>query len=423
MIPLKKAGDRVVWFSPKEKLPTVQPLERLPSVKARPLMQSRQPIDAAPKATAGRQFIWIPAPRIRVQPEVQSPNVVAFQAANLPGPPAERPKPKEFRPLPASAAPSRQTPVLPAPEIKIAVNSQPQEAKLAVPLKMPAAPFTPPPSPTTTKQAEGPALMEAPGDLQLETPGAVPGTGIVNAVVISVNPADLSQVQIPEGSRQDRIAADPNPNSSLNGTGGRLATAGIKVPGLSVIGDPPNVTGTARAPLDSEASSLRPFPRQRTVAPPPPSMSAPFWPNARALKPSVEAKFTGRVVYVTVISPPPGFGSADDWVVWFGERAITPVGSRVFMRPPVPLKTGPRYRAAGESSNAPKIQLSGVMSNDGRLHSLVLLGGMGRSLDAGLLQMLEQWDFSPAVRNGSPIEVDVLIEASLPRPVPRAENP
>ena len=152
-------------------------------------------------------------------------------------------------------------------------------------------------------------------------------------------------------------------------------------------------------------------------------MSAPFWPNARSLNPAVEAKFSGRVVYVTVISPPPGFGSADDWVVWFGERAITPVGTRVFMRPPVPLKTGPRYRAASENSKAPKVQVAGIMSRDGRLHSLVLSGGMGRLSDADLLQTLEEWDFSPAVRNGSPVEVDVLIEASLPGPLPRAENP
>jgi hypothetical protein len=418
MIPLNKGNERIVWFNPKRKLPAVQPLERLPSTRVRPRLRSSQPINAAPKAATGRQFIWIPAPRIRVQSEVRSPNVIAFRAANLPGPPPERPKPKEFRPLPASAAPSRQTLNLPAPEITIAANSQARETRLAVPLKLPAAPFTPPPS-ATTKPAGAPTL-ETPADLKLEASGAVPSSGAVNIAVIGLNPADLPRIPLPEGERQDHIAAAPNPNSS--GGTGQLASARLKVPGLSVVGDETDI-GTARVPLGPGTSPPPPLPRQRMVQPPPPSMSAPFWPNARALNPTIEAKFTGRVVYVTVISPPPGFGSADDWVVWFGERAITPVGTRVFMRPPVPLRTGPRYRNASEDSKAPKVQVAGIMSRDGRLHSLVLLSGAGRLPDAGLLQALEEWDFSPAVRNGSPVEVDVLIEASLPSPLPRAENP
>src|SRR5579871_6692336 len=159
--------SKQVWynFHENQKLPEVTPG---PSHKrtraARVDVRHRQRIVAnSPKAPRTRQFVWQPAPKVELQADLKSPNLLAIHTPAAAPPPAPKPKPKVFVPPPSAPKHAEETAALaPPPEVRdtralnAAGNPLGMHAEKAPPRKFVA--------PRAAAKAERPAqpLPEAP---------------------------------------------------------------------------------------------------------------------------------------------------------------------------------------------------------------------------------------------------------------------
>jgi TonB family protein len=100
------------------------------------------------------------------------------------------------------------------------------------------------------------------------------------------------------------------------------------------------------------------------------------------------------------------------WIMWFAER--TPAfrrGGRG-LRAPVPLhKVDPKYLPAAIAERIEgKVQLAGVIRTNGHVDLLRVLKGVDPRIDRSAEEALLKWEFEPAERNGTPVEVDLVAE-------------
>ena len=78
---IKPHEHELVWYSFRQKLPDVSPLgNRSAQPPAAELKTAARPSSRTPsRANSGRQMIWRPLPQIKPQPEIASPNILAFR--------------------------------------------------------------------------------------------------------------------------------------------------------------------------------------------------------------------------------------------------------------------------------------------------------------------------------------------------------
>ena len=170
----------LVWYSFSRKLPEVSSREgQNPKPPRTELMAQDQTIVSNPKlAERGAQMIWRPAPQIKPQPEIVSPNILAFQRPLLP-PPPPGPPPKLFVPPPPIQKPPTPPPVLPAPppvQAKVALKANPlllADLSAALQIRPRARDFIPP-APNPEKRTAPIALPEAPSIATSLRSGRVP---------------------------------------------------------------------------------------------------------------------------------------------------------------------------------------------------------------------------------------------------------
>jgi TonB family protein len=167
---IKPHEEKLVWYNFRQKLPEVSPLE---SPEERPpgaeVKLPEQTIVSNPRdAQRGPQLIWRPAPQIKAQPALSSPNLLAFRLPAIepppPGPPKKlfRPPPPKPRKTPDPAQPLPEPPKLQA-KVEMKQNLA-MMANLAAALANRPKPrsFVPPVA-EPVKRAAAPALPEAPG--------------------------------------------------------------------------------------------------------------------------------------------------------------------------------------------------------------------------------------------------------------------
>jgi TonB family protein len=111
-------ASRVIWYDFRQKLPDVSPpashLHAAPP-RAEVKIATQEMVAGSPTAPHARQFIWQPVPKLEMNKDVQSPNVLALHAPRLEPPP----KPKLFVPPPKAARPAPAAPaVAPAPKLE-----------------------------------------------------------------------------------------------------------------------------------------------------------------------------------------------------------------------------------------------------------------------------------------------------------------
>jgi TonB family protein len=134
-----------------------------------------------------------------------------------------------------------------------------------------------------------------------------------------------------------------------------------------------------------------------------------------------DPRLAGRVVYTVAIQMPNVTSFSGSWLVWFAEHEAVPGAVPPQMKPPVPLrKVDPKYIAAAAADRVEgKVRLFGVIRKDGRVDGIALLLHLDNRLDASALEALSKWQFEPALRNGSPVDVDAVFEIPFhlaPRP-------
>ena len=133
---------------------------------------------------------------------------------------------------------------------------------------------------------------------------------------------------------------------------------------------------------------------------------------APKLKEAPDPRLAGRVVYTIAIQMPNVTSYSGSWMVWFAEREPLPGSPSIDMRAPVPLrKVDPKYVAAAVADRIEGIiRLAAVIRKDGTVEQIALIHHLDERLDRTAQEALSKWQFTPALRNGSPVDVDAVFE-------------
>ena len=384
-------------------LPPTAPLADAPRVAAADV-QTVFPLPVV--APSGPSRAFTPPPNVRMQrqamlplPEGPQPEMVvepnALPFANA-GP---RPQPRAFVAPPAKSRPVAAVGLPAAPEVAGVSAAKAGLEKVPrgyLPRTLPAKPFAAP-----LISAEPPVLLGVPG-----------ATAEASLAIVGLNPAKTTEIPAPPGSRAAGFSAGPQPRAE-GGTGANSGAL-LNVPGLVVKGGVKDTQPTLVANF-SPTSKENLMAARATMAGAGAAPKAPVESRATRAAPP-DARFAGRVVYSIAIQMPNVTSFSGSWLVWFAEREPAPKGTRGAapgqMRPPeVVRKVDPKYIAAAAAERVEgTVRLFGVIGKDGHVGRIALLRQLDERLDRSAQEALAKWEFTPALRDGVPVDVDALFE-------------
>jgi TonB family protein len=459
---IKGREHKLVWYHFKEKLPEVKPANakadnRLLRAEVKIAKQS---IVSSPKnAPKAPQMIWQKAPEIKTDIKFDMPNLVAL---SLPKPEP----PKQFQP----PVPQRKvyTPQIQTPAAPVLQPTATKVAEIADPLKQARAvrDFRPPPSRPSVAPPKVEYVDEAPSvgasGMVAKNPlaGMVADTGMgkvyrpfqapptpsgggkagvsvpvapapaveasgdspgeLNTVVVGLNPGN-QMAALPPVSRPAEFSAGPKLNPK-GGTGEGNPSA-LSVPDLTIRSGNIDTRSTIMArntmpkPIGpaNAAETLREAAKYITV-------DEIGHPSAVRVASAPDSRFDGRTVYMMAIQMPNLTSYVGSWLMWYSERSARPVSTAVITPPVVHRKVDPKYIAAAVSERVEGIvRLTAVINKDGTVGAVELVHGLDDRLDRTAQEAMAKWQFAPAMRNGEPIDVDILVEIPF-RLAPRAER-
>jgi hypothetical protein len=339
------------------------------------------------------------------QPNISppTPNGDVNKAAQTNTQPVEIPKPpKAFVPPPPSQRPTRavipvQTADIPLPDANISGTTT---ARAVLPDGIGAPSFS---------KGAPPPPNAPPG------PANQAGNGKVDIAVVGLHPSDKGQV--PDGSRPGQFAQAP--------TVGEIATGevkgGIGVPDLTIHDDrklvpPPHVDPPRKVVL--YADRLRSLPIS--------TLSVPLHPASRTLPSSIEGRFRGRNVYSMVIPIENLPEYTSDWIIWFSQHEASGAGEALNVRAPLPLRKFESVEPVPPGARTEvRVQLAGVITKEGKMEVRALLKNLTPAQESAVLRDVQSWEFKPAMRDGAPVDIDVVLEIpfSLPPQMVQSTGP
>ena len=81
------------------------------------------------------------------------------------------------------------------------------------------------------------------------------------------------------------------------------------------------------------------------------------------------------------------------------------------MRAPIPLrKFEPVETLVPSARTEFRIQLAAVIRKDGKIDGISLLRNTGAAFAQAVIQDVASWEFKPATRDGTAVDVDVILE-------------
>lgn len=418
---------RIIWYRLADKLPQVRPA---PATNAppRPLRATKkfdQSLVAGPKDTArAPRMVWSPAPEIAAPKPQPLPNVIAVEQKQLVKP-FTAPVPKLVPPPAAPALPdapqvsAKLKPAEAGPELKPLVKQFSRPEQKAAPQRAPALPDAPQVTAGLKPAEAGPGLkpLVKPFTRPEQKPPAQPAPPPADAPQVTADHLPTPQLAIVglDPAKAIDVPAPPPPSDAGFSAGPKLtpkgaatdnAEAELTVPGLTT-------RGGARDAQPTLVPKLGP-PSMKTliagVRPGPPTGPAPA-PRAAHVSSAPDPMLEGRVVYSIAIQMPNITSYSGSWLVWFAEHEQKE-GAAGEIRPPVPLrKVDPKYVASAAAEGVQGVvRLSAVIRRTGRVDTIQLLRHLDERLDASAMESLAKWEFEPAVRNGTPLDVDAVFE-------------
>ena len=432
---------KIIYYDFRQKLPEVRPARKIgrgPKPQGAELSPHTM-IAASRQAKSERQFIWRPVPKIELPRDLALPNLIARTTTALPPPPAEVPKKAEPPAVhKAFVPPALKTQNHPSAQ-PVMTDAPPETAlrsRLARPERLAALnlrkTFLPPPPEagrarsSTLTPADAPAVggsasaprgvrSEIPEGLgSTELPAAPPppnvplgpgGTGHGNAdiAIASLDPAGKLNGPLPDGVRSGRFSKAPSLGEPSSGEGN--GAGALTVPDLMIHEEkaPPAQVASLNRKAVLYAETVRSIPIS--------TLSVPLRPSSRTIPTDIDARFQGRSVYTMVvpIENLPAYGG--DWIVWFAEKNPMP-GDTPSMHAPLPFrKLEPvRPTPAGSDRIEQRVQVSAVIKHDGTVDRVSLLKHLPPEVEKFVIQDLQSWEFKPAMRSGTPVDVDVVVE-------------
>jgi protein TonB len=236
--------------------------------------------------------------------------------------------------------------------------------------------------------------------------------------IVGLNPANTRDIPRPPESRPAGFSSGPVERKE----GAASATNGItllNVPGLTVRSGVKDANPTLVSPPFSPTSRETLMAAAHLPGAAPTVLRTPA--EAPHVSEAPDPRLSGRVVYTIAIQMPNVTSYSGSWMVWFAEREPLPGFQKVDMRAPVPLKkVDPKYVAAAAADRVEGIiRLAAMIRKDGHVEQISLIRHLDARLDRTAQEALGKWEFTPALRNGVPVDVDAVFEIPFrlaPRP-------
>lgn len=379
------------------------------------------------------------------------PNIVLLQTSTAPARPSIEISAQTLASLHPRERHTVATAVAPLPDVPT-VEQTILDLNLPAPVNKPERPklelnASAAPRVTQRTQSGDPGL--APEMANVHSNSANPST----LITLSATPAAPSNIAPPQGNLAARISISPAgtrpgaPGGTANGTsvatggavdasvgrGGSTSTtrAGSDVLGVSISGGNPTATseisGLGAAPGKINLSS----PRILMTKPDPhaalddlPARVGP--PNFAALPPGAKPEqiFASKKVYTLYVNMPNLNSATGSWVLNFSELRTSSNGPRMTspdLNGPTPLrKVDPKYPTTLINEHVEgEIVLYAVIRQDGSIDSIQLVHGLDEQLDANAMHALSQWKFSPASKEGAPIDLEAIVHIPFHAPTNR----
>ena len=286
-------------------------------------------------------------------------------------------------------------------------------------------------------------------------PPAVSGTGSAGGqspgrmIALNLHPAVGAPPDPPPGNRRGSFAATPEghrgasgePGSSAGGRGtGDARATGVGsgketngIPAGLYVGSAPasaktsTVTGNSGAPGADMARAIASVSSPRVTSAPARAMQPD---SAAKLSEAERAVFGGRRFYSLTLNMPNLNSGGGSWIVRFAELrhdsdkhgseyldANAPAGD--LSQPMATRKVDPGYPLQLIRENvAGTVILYAVIHTDGTVGNVRVLRSVDERLDRFACQAVVQWRFQPAMKNGSPVDVEATFQIPF-RPPPR----
>ncbi|HUI44201.1 MAG TPA: energy transducer TonB [Terriglobia bacterium] len=404
-------------------------------------------------------------PKLTIPRDIPLPNLILGSLApapEAPKPPAPQPKAKAEVPTPHPAvAPKPAAPPIP-PDLAMVPKLPPLPTpSLEVPALLPAPPSTAksvtplplgPSRAAVTAETQPAAKPSAPAASQTSAEGQ--RGGAANLVSLSLNPTPLGKViALPPGNRRGAFSiaaaggASGSPGGDLNanvpagsngiGPGGDTSLAagaagsGGGGPGDAAPGAMHSVTGDTGVTGVFVGGTLPPLPPEKLVYPVDETAARLHRPGLVVSSSSgggggleVYGVLRGRKIY-TIYLPMPG----KSWILQFcaGNSAPLPgaqtrvlqIQMEPLLVPPTAIDQFDFHRPPVQIDKPnPMIILHGSILADGSVGKLQILKGFGSLIDEAAAAAFARWKFSPALRGGDPVAVEVLVGIPAMAPGP-----
>jgi TonB family protein len=441
-------SSRLEWYRVANQLPSIgdnspkQPQERggkrrEPARRGATVRHVQKIVSNPAEPDNSEQTIVQPdAPNIKIAQTIKLPNVVTWNEAEKPLPPVNLVR-----------APLR----MPAELIKHTVEmpeDMPNSERRLADFKAASLPVTTAApklavDPGTTAAGNTPPAAEPlppPPDAGAIGSSADAAARLRRLVVVNANPAPPGgPLDVPAGNRAGAFSAGPEgvsgtPNGSATGNpeggaggpapagdgslGGGRDLGGIHIPGLSVAGGPratgPVVAGPAppsvsRAPLPAAPVSVSADPRAMIARPT--RATLPDF-NMSRRPPDPDFRPGNRIYTVFINMPNLSSGGGGSWLMRFAEIEQRPPGDSIEITAPVAThKIDPGYSPdAVREKVEGKVRLHAVIRRDGHVERVEVLRSLDPRLDQRAVEAMVRWVFSPALRQGIPVDLEAVIE-------------
>jgi TonB family protein len=455
---------KLVWYEFRKTLPDVKPVQTVNEKKPlRASVRAPQEIVASRKDAPKRtQMVWTDAPALNETKPFELPNVLAIRLPQMARafvpPPELQPQKQAKVEIPADApefrarpldpvkladapritkpfvAPPKQVPVklaevAPAPQAPQLEARADTTLALNYSFKAPARPFTAPP--VKTAPANGKAVTVDPAPALAANGAFTSPNDVLNAnsrdlnlAVVGLNPTAKTGA-LPTNSSPGQFSAGPKlrPDGADSAGEGK----GVTVPDLYVRGakdaKPDLIAQAFAAP--TSAQTLRAAARLAEPHAPASENTAaqPANPGATKVSSAPDRRFDGRDIYMMAIQMPNLTSYSGSWLMWYSDRTAREVGLAPVAPPVAHRKVDPKYIAAAAADKIEgKVQLACVIGKDGHVSTVELVRGIDDRLNQSAEEALAKWEFTPATRQGEPVDVDVLVEIPF-RLAPRTQVP
>jgi len=234
--------------------------------------------------------------------------------------------------------------------------------------------------------------------------GTTASTGNAEAdiAIAGLNPAGVLNGPLPDGSRPGRFAKAPTLGEPASGEGD--GTGAITVPDLTIHEDKIQPAPAAR--LNRRAILYAETVRGLSVS----TLSVPLRPSSRTIPAAIDLRFQGRSVYTMVIPIENLPAYSGDWIIWFAERGEKP-GDAPAMHAPLPFRKLEPVSAMLDGNRVERrVQISAIIKQDGTVDRVSLVRSAPPSVEKAVIQDLQSWEFKPAMRGGTLVDVDVVME-------------